>query len=78
MKQETQNAEDSFAVTIVKAETIVGHGHCNFCFIFNCFPMNLSFATQVPYSAIIGRGNILVKKLPQRIGREIFGECHSK
>ena len=32
----------------------------------------------IPYSAIIGQGNILAKSLSQRIGGEIFGECRSK
>ena len=33
---------------------------------------------SVPYSAIIGRGKILVKSLPWKNGGEIFGESSSK
>ena len=42
--------------------------------LYNLLPVSVTVMNEVPYSAIIRRGKILVNNLSHRIDGEIFGE----
>ena len=52
VEQETSNAEDCFAVTIVKAKTMVGHEPHKFSLRFDRFPIPLSNNYQLCFSGV--------------------------